>query len=367
VAGPLLGGWISDNYTWPWIFYINVPVGLLAAWISWRIYGNRESMTRKLPIDKLGLVLLVVWVGALQIMLDKGKELDWFASPTIIALAATAFVAFVFFLIWELTDAHPVVDLRLFKERNFTVGALTLAVAYGVFFGNVVLLPLWLQSNMGYTATYAGLVTAPVGLLAILLTPIVGKMLATRDPRQIVTVAFLIFALVCFMRAGFNTQTDVRTLMLPTIIQGAAMAAFFVPLTSITLSSIEPWRIPAASGLSNFLRLTAGAFGTSIATTLWENRATLHHSQLTEAAKPGQQAFDHTMNALQNGLGMSHQQALTMVDGLINTQAFTMSAVDVFYASAIIFLMLTGLVWFARPRSGKAGGGGAAEAAAGAH
>lgn len=368
VAGPLLGGWISDNYTWPWIFYINVPVGLLAAWISWRIYGNRESVTRKLPIDKLGLVLLVVWVGALQIMLDKGKELDWFASPTIIALAATAFVAFVFFLIWELTDAHPVVDLRLFKIRNFTVGALTLAVAYGVFFGNVVLLPLWLQSNMGYTATYAGLVTAPVGLLAILLTPLVGKMLATRDPRQIVTVAFLIFALVCFMRSGFNTQTDVRTLMLPTIIQGAAMAAFFVPLTSITLSSIEPWRIPAASGLSNFLRLTAGAFGTSIATTLWENRATMHHVQLTEIAKPGQQAFDQTMNTLQNGMGLSHQQALTMVDGLVNAQAFTMSAVDVFYASAIIFLMLTGLVWFARPRSTKAGaGGGAAEAAAGAH
>ena len=146
----LLGGWISDNYTWPWIFYINVPVGLLAAWISWRIYRDRESPTRKLPIDKLGLVLLVVWVGALQIMLDKGKELDWFASPTILILAAVAVVAFVFFLIWELTDAHPVVDLRLFKVRNFTVGALTLAVAYGVFFGNVVLLPLWLQSNMGY-------------------------------------------------------------------------------------------------------------------------------------------------------------------------------------------------------------------------
>ena len=282
VAGPLLGGWISDNYTWPWIFYINVPVGLLAAWISWRIYGNRESLTRKLPIDKLGLVLLVVWVGALQIMLDKGKELDWFASPTIIALAAIAFVAFVFFLIWELTDAHPVVDLRLFKIRNFTVGALTLAVAYGVFFGNVVLLPLWLQSYMGFTATYAGLVTAPVGLLAILLTPMVGKMLATRDPRQIVTVAFLIFALVLWMRSHFNTQTDFWTLMIPTVIQGVAMAFFFIPLVTITLSSIEPWRIPAASGLSNFLRLTAGAFGTSIATTLWENRATLHHAQLVE-------------------------------------------------------------------------------------
>lgn len=367
VAGPLLGGWISDNYTWPWIFYINVPVGLLAAWISWSIYKDRESVTHKLPIDKVGLVLLVVWVGALQIMLDKGKELDWFASPVILGLALVSFVTFVFFLIWELTDAHPIVDLRLFKLRNFTVGAVTLAVAYGVFFGNVVLLPLWLQSNMGYTATYAGLVTAPVGILAIVLTPVVGKLLASRDPRQLVTVSFIIFALVFFMRSGFNTDVDVRGLMIPTIIQGAAMAAFFVPLTSITLSGLEPWRIPAASGLSNFARLTAGAFGTSIATTLWENRTTLHHAQLTEVAKPGVQAFDQFMDTFQHTLGVTQQQALSMIDRLINTQAATLSAVDVFHASAIIFLFLTVLVWFAKPKLNKGKDGGAAEAAAGAH
>jgi len=368
VAGPLLGGWISDNYTWPWIFYINVPVGLLAAWISWSIYKDRESVTHKLPIDKIGLGLLVVWVGALQIMLDKGKELDWFASPLIIGLAVISFVAFVFFLIWELTDAHPIVDLRLFKGRNFTVGAVTLAVAYGVFFGNVVLLPLWLQSNMGYTATYAGLVTAPVGVLAILFTPIVGKQLATRDPRQLVTISFLIFGLVFLMRSGFNTDTDVRALMIPTIIQGAAMAAFFVPLTAITLSGLEPWQIPAASGLSNFARLTAGAFGTSIATTLWENRSTMHHAQLTEVARPGEQAFDHFMDILQHTLGATHQQALTQIDHLIATQAATLSAVDVFYASAIIFVFLIVLVWFAKPKLHRGGkDDGAAEAAAGAH
>ena len=277
-----------------------------------------------------------------------------------------------FFLIWELTDAHPVVDLRLFKERNFTVGALTLAIAYGVFFGNVVLLPLWLQSTMGYTATYAGLITAPVGFLAILLTPIVGKMLATRDPRQLVTLAFLIFALVCFMRSGFNPQTDVRSLMTPTIIQGAAMAMFFVPLTSITLSGLEPGRIPAASGLSNFLRLTAGAFGTSIATTAWDDRATLHHARLTEVAQPGQQAFDQTVGTLQNSLSLTHEQSLHIVDGMIGTQAHTMAAVDVFYASGVIFVLLIVTVWFARPKSsrkkpGQARDDGAAEAAAGAH
>jgi DHA2 family multidrug resistance protein len=364
VAGPLLGGYISDNYSWPWIFYINVPVGLMAAWFTWRIYKDRESITHKLPIDKTGLVLLVVWVGALQIMLDKGKELDWFESSTIVALAVIVAVAFVFFIIWELTDAHPIVDLRLFKGRNFTIGAATLALAYGVFFGNVVLLPLWLQSNMSYTATDAGIVTAPVGILAIALTPIVGRMLATRDPRQIVTFAFCIFALVCYMRAGFTPQTDMAALMVPTIVQGAAMAAFFVPLTSITLSGLEPGRIAAAAGLSNFCRLTAGAFGTSIATTLWDNRASMHHAHLAEAATPGAHGYDQAMQALST-VGMSSEQALNAVNGILNTQAFTMSALDVFYGSAIVFLLLTGMVWFARPIRAK--GSGAAEAAAGAH
>jgi DHA2 family multidrug resistance protein len=367
VAGPLLGGWISDNYSWPWIFYINVPVGLLAAWTSWRIYRNRESVTHKLPIDKIGLALLVVWVGSLQIMLDKGKDLDWFASPTIVGLAIVVVIGFVLFVIWELTDAHPVVDLRLFKQRNFTVGALSLAVAYGVFFGNLVLLPLWLQSTLGYTATWAGIVLAPVGVLAILLTPIVGKMLARIDPRPLATAAFLIFATVFYMRSQFTPNVDVHTLMVPTIIQGAAMAAFFVPLTAITLSGIEPWRIPAASGLSNFARLTAGGFGTSIATTVWSDRATMHHAQLTEIARPGQQAFDQTLATL-NHAGLSFEQSLAVIDQQIGQQAYTMAVTDMFYISAWIFVLLIGTIWFAHGRRrGASGGSGAQEAAAGAH
>lgn len=364
VAGPLLGGWISDTYSWPWIFYINVPVGLIAAWFSWRIYRHRESPTRRLPIDKVGLVLLVVWVGALQIMLDKGQELDWFSSSTIIVLALVSLVAFVFFLIWELTDAHPIVDLRLFARRNFSVGLIVLSTAYAIFFANVVLLPLWLQRFMHYTATDAGWVTAPVGIFAILLTPIVGRMMATRDPRQLVTFAFIVFAMVSFMRAGFSTNADLWTMMWPTLIQGIAMAAFFVPLTSITLSGLEPGRIPAASGLSNFARLTAGAFGTSITTTLWDSRASLHHAQLTEAVVPGRPGYDQAVATLQ-GQGFDTQSILAYLNNLINTQAFTLSALDIFYASAVIFLLLTGAVWFARPRSASADTG--AAAASGAH
>ena len=158
VLGPLLGGWITDNISWPWIFYINIPVGVFAAVVTWAIYNKRETQRRKLPIDGVGLGLLILWVGALQIMLDKGQELDWFHSSTIIALAVVAVVAFSVFVVWELVEnPYPVVDLRLFKRRNFWTGTVALALGYGVFFGNVVVLPLWLQQYLGYTATEAGM------------------------------------------------------------------------------------------------------------------------------------------------------------------------------------------------------------------
>lgn len=363
VAGPLLGGWISDNYSWPWIFYINVPVGLLAGWASWQLYKHRDSVRTKLPIDTMGLALLVLWVGALQLMLDKGKELDWFASPAITSMAVVAIVSFVFFVIWELTAKHPVVDLTLFKNRNFSAGVITISVGYGLFFGTVVLLPLWMQSTLGYTATYAGIASAPVGILAILFSPLVGKMLSKHDPRLIATFAFLVFALISYMRANFNTQVDLVTIMIPTFIQGAAMATFFIPLTTITLSGLDPNRIPSAAGLSNFVRLLFGAFGTSITTTMWDSRASLHHAQLTEIARPGEPAFDAAMAGLQQK-GFSLEQSVAVINNMIDQQAFTISATDIFYASAILFLILMGLVWIARPKSNKSGAG---DAAAGAH
>ncbi len=283
VTGPLLGGWITDNISWPWIFYINIPVGVFAAVVTWSIYRSRETERRKLPIDGVGLGLLIVWVGSLQVMLDKGEELDWFHSSTIIALAVTAAIVFCVFLVWELVDnAHPIVDLRLFKRRNFWTGTLAFALGYGVFFGNVVLLPLWLQQYMDYTATDAGMLTAPVGILALLLSPLVGRWVGKVDQRWLATVAFVIFAVSLYMRTSYNTQANFGFLVVPIIVQGAAMAFFFVPLVSLVLSGLTPDRIPAASGLSNFARIVSGSFGTSIATTLWDNRAILHHAQLTE-------------------------------------------------------------------------------------
>jgi len=362
VAGPLLGGWLTDNFSWPWIFYINIPVGIAAAAVTWMIYRRRETPTTKVPIDAVGLGLLVVWVGSLQVMLDKGKDLDWFHSGTVVALAVIAVLAFALFIVWELTERHPVVDLSLFKGRNFTMGALALSLAYAAFFGNVVLLPLWLQQNMGYTATLAGMALAPVGLLAILLSPVVGRNVNRVDPRALASIAFAIFALVMYMRSQFNTQADFTTIMIPTIVQGAAVAFFFIPLVTLTLSGIAPQKMAAASGLSNFARITAGSFGTSISTTLWDHRATFHHAQLAERITASDPATAQALANLQAS-GMAPDQSLSLINGLINQQAALLSANDIFFASSILFLALIGVVWLTKaPRAAGVG----AEAA-GAH
>ncbi|MDE2419280.1 MAG: DHA2 family efflux MFS transporter permease subunit [Burkholderiales bacterium] len=367
VMGPLLGGWITDHTHWGWIFYINIPVGLLAGFITWTIFRKRETVTRKLPIDTVGLGLLVLAVGSLQIMLDKGKELDWFHSAEVTGLGIVAVIGFAFFIAWELTDDHPVVDLKLLKLRNFWTGTVAMAVAYSLFMGNLVLLPLWLQQFMGYTSTQAGMLMAPVGLFAIILSPVVGKNVTKFDPRALTTFAFVVFSLVLFMRSHFNTQANFGTVMIPTIVQGVAIAFFFIPLTSITLGGIPPEKIPSASGLSSFARMVGGSFGTSIAITIWQDRAAMHHAQLAELVNQGSSA---TASALQgfSAAGISSEQALSQINRMVDQQAFMLAANDVFYGSAIIFLLLIPFVWLSRPvRVGRTGGSQAADAAAGAH
>jgi DHA2 family multidrug resistance protein len=318
--------------------------------MTWWIYRKRDPGPRRVPLDVVGLVLLVVFVGAMQIMIDKGKELDWFSSPLIVTLAAVAVVGFMFFLAWELTEVHPVVDLRLFARRNFLVGTVSLSVAYGLFFGNVVLLPLWLQQYMGYTATWAGLATAPVGLLAILMSPWVGRNVGRIDPRKLASVAFLGFGAVLFMRSLFNAQADFATILVPTVLQGAAMAFFFIPLQAIIFSGLTPERMPAASGLSNFARITAGAVGTSLFTTLWEDRAIQHHARLSEAINRGNDAAVQTLSQL-TASGLNTEQALATINRSIDQQAYTLAVADVFYLSSMLFFVLVGVVWLAAPRA----------------
>jgi len=330
--------------------------------MAWGIYRERETQTQKLPIDGVGLALLVLWVGALQVMLDKGHELDWFASPLIVTLGLTSLVGFAVFIVWEWGEAHPVVDLRLFLQRNFALGTVALSIAFGLFFGNVVLLPLWLQQWMGYTATVAGMALAPVGLFAILLTPLVGKKIARWDPRSMASFAFAVFALVMWLRAHFTTATDFAHILVPTLLQGVAMAFFFIPLTTIALSDIPAQRMASAAGLNNFVRLMAGAMGTSIAITVWNGRATLHHAHLSESLVQGQGVFAQTLQAMREA-GFSQQQALAYINRLVDQQAYTRAVDDVFLASSALFLLLIALIWLSRRPQVAQGGA----QAAGAH
>ncbi|PCE28712.1 EmrB/QacA family drug resistance transporter [Paraburkholderia acidicola] len=363
IAGPLLGGWITDSYNWSWIFYINIPVGIFAAGVTWSIYRSRETQTRKLPIDVVGLGLLIAWVASLQVMLDKGKDLDWFNSPTIVVLGITAVISFAFFLMWELTEENPIVDLRLFGQRNFLGGTIAISIAYAVFFGNLVLLPQWMQEYLNYRSVDAGLVTAPLGIFAVLLAPAMGRIMGRLDARIIATLAFSGFAAVFFMRSHYLTDIDTWHLVLPTLLQGIPMALFFVPLTAIILSGQPAHRIPAAAGLSNFARVFCGAVGTSLASNEWNNRTVLHHTRLTEQANANNPLFNHWIDSTQSLLHLNVQSARALFDSTVNNQSAMLGLDDVFYISAVIFIVIIPLIWITRP----AKGGGGADAAAGAH
>ncbi|WP_321813307.1 MULTISPECIES: DHA2 family efflux MFS transporter permease subunit [unclassified Paraburkholderia] len=363
IAGPSLGGWITYDYNWSWIFYINIPVGLFAAAVTWAIYRERESPTRRLPIDGVGLGLLVVWVASLQIMLDKGKDLAWFDSPLIVALGLIALVGFAFFIVWELTAENPVVDIRLFTQRNFAGGTISISVAYGMFFGTLVLLPQWMQGYLGYRAVDSGLATAPLGVFAVLLTPIIGRLLPRSDPRYIATVAFVGFAVVFMMRTQFYTDVSHWDIVLPTLLQGIPMAMFFVPLTSIILSGLPPEKIPAAAGLSNFARTFCGAVGTSLIGNAFNDRTILHHVRLSEQASPTNPVFTQQMDNVQQSLHLSGNSAYALFNSSVDAQAAVMGLNDIFYISAIIFIAIIPLIWITRPSRSAAD----ASSAAGAH
>jgi DHA2 family multidrug resistance protein len=358
IAGPLLGGWMTDSYSWSWIFYINIPVGLFAGIVTWIIYRSRETPTMKVRVDAVGLGLLITWVASLQIMLDKGKDLDWFDSPVIITLAVVAAIGFAAFVIWELTETNPIIDLRLFAGRNFLGGTAAISVAYAVFFANLVLLPQWMQQYLGYRSIDSGLVIAPLGLFAIVLVPVMGKLVPKSDVRILSTLAFVGFAGVFLMRSYYTTGVDTWTLVLPTLLQGIPMALFFVPLTVIILSGLPPQKIPAAAGLSNFVRLFAGAVGTSLFSTGWNDRTILHHARLTEQASINNPLFLGVINSLQSTLGGGPGRALAFFERTLNGQAAMLGLNDIFRLSAVIFIVIIPLIWVTKPVRTDAGAGG---------
>lgn len=345
VLGPVMGGYISDNYHWGWIFLINVPVGLVAGLLTWRFLAKRDTPTRKLPIDRIGMALLVFWVFSLQTVLDLGKDRDWFHNSIIVVLTICAVIGFAAWAIWELTETHPAVDLTLFKLRNFALGTLALCLGYALLFANNLLLPLWLQEHMHYTATWAGLVSAPSGAVAVLATPFVTKIKV--DARWLATAAFLAFASSFFVRAHYTPDASFWALTMPLLLQGFATSVFFVPLLTILLDGIPRERVPSASGISNFARITSGSFAASLITTYWDRREALHQTRLVEFGNEYSPIYQQFMNSIQD-LGLNPLQAAGFIQDQIINQAYLLSSLELFWICGWMAVAMIAVVWMAR-------------------
>jgi DHA2 family multidrug resistance protein len=351
ICGPILGGWITDNLSWPWLFYINLPVGAFSAAAIWSILRHRESKTLKLPIDVVGLMLLVIGVGSLQFMLDNGNEKDWFNSPLILAAAVVSIIAISFLIPWELNDRHPVVDLRLFGRRNFRVGTCTLGLAYFAFMGVNIIFPLWLQTTVGYTATWAGFAIAPVGLLSLVITPFVGRFIGRINLRLAASFAFCVFGSAIFWTATLNETASFAQFAMPRLMQGVGVSFFFLPLNQILLSGVPANDLASASGVSNFVRTMSGSFSTAIAVWVWNRRSDYHHAVLTEHIRNSADAWTQYQAQLA-AHGISGAGASEYVNTVISGQAATLGVSDVFSLLGLMFLLLIPLIWFAKPPFG---------------
>lgn len=346
VAGPILGGIICDSIGWQWIFFIKVPIAALGGLAVIVLLRGMPDPTEKARIDMVGLGLLILWVGALQIMLDEGRNHDWFAATEIQVLAVIAAIGFIAFLIWELTEKEPIVDLRIFRHRGFVASAGTYAVGYAAFFGSLVILPLWLQQNMGYTATWAGYATGIMGILAIASAPLVGNAVDKFDPRLVVSLGILGLGFMTAWRLAFNNDVTFLQMAWPTLLTGPFMVMFFVPVTGLAMASVRPEEQANAAGMSNFMRTLAGAFATSLVQTGWADATRENQTELAGAMQNGQSTIDGMVAG-----GSSHESATTMLTNIVEGQSVMLATLNMFAIISACFVFAAMLIWLSpRPK-----------------
>jgi MFS transporter, DHA2 family, multidrug resistance protein len=333
VVGPVLGGWLCDNYSWSWVFFINVPMAAVFGVIAWTLLRSRENPLQKSPMDTVGMVLLVVWVAALQIMLDEGKDADWFASTKICVLAVVAVVGFIAFLIWELTAEHPIVDVRVFRHRGFASCMVVLMLAFGAFFGVNVLTPLWLQYNMGYTTTWAGMAVAWGGVLSVVFSPIAANLAARFDARYFIFAGVMWLGLDMLWRSMASTDMTYWQICLPLFVMGVGMPMFYVPITGVAMASVNEEETASAAGLMNFVRTISGAIATSLVTTVWESKTKYDHAELTNI-------FDGAKDLVRAmpSLGDYRQMVRGVADSLVSGQSMMLATNQVMALLGAIFI-----------------------------
>jgi DHA2 family multidrug resistance protein len=346
--GPIVGGYISDNFSWHWIFLINIPIAIACVSVGYALLRPVELPSRKGPVDLVGLALLVVWIGALQVMLDIGREHDWFDDPKIVILAVTAVVGFCAFLIWELTEKHPIVNVRIFRHRGFTMGVLALALCFGGYFASIVLIPQWLQTSMGYPAMLAGFVTACTALTALTTGKLVATLVTKVDARVLVSGGVAWLGCMAILRSNWTTGADFWTLAAPQLIQGFAMTFFMLPLTTISLASVLPEETASAAGLQNFVRTISVAVATALALTAMDDTTQAARSEIAANLQP-----DATMGTLANA-GFTDEQSIGIIANFADREALMIGVDHVFILTAVVFFLSALVVWLApRPEKPK--------------
>ena len=363
--GPTLGGWITDNFSWRWIFLINIPVGIISLLLTYRLIADppylKERRQVRRRIDYIGFGLIVIGLACLQIVLDKGQREDWFETSYIVVLTWIFVAALVAAVFWELRTKDPVVDLRLFKQRNFAMATLMLFVVGIVLYGSTVMLPQYTQELMGYTAKLSGMVISPGAVLIIFLMPVAGYLVTHFDVRKVLVGGLLGLSAALFFMMCFNLAVDFKTLMLARIYQAAAMPFVFLPINIAAYAFLARDKNNAASGLINLARNVGGSVGISMVTTVLARRAQFHQtvlaSHLTSTNAPlmaGAHKLTGWLTAAGSSAWIAQRQTISYINDLVMQQARLLAYIDNFFVMGLLVLTIIPLVFLMkRSRPGQ--------------
>lgn len=350
ISGPVLGGWICEYWSWPWIFFINIPVGCITTFFAIRLLRRYELPRVKVPMDVIGLILLIVWVGSLQIMLDIGKEYDWFASTKIVVLGIVAIIGFCAFMIWEGTAKHPIVNLKVFRHRGFWVAVLAMSIGYASFMVLNVLTPLWLQLNMDYTASQAGRTIGWTGVFSLCMAPLVARLAIKFDRRLLISGGLFWLAGVTALRFSGTTDMAYWQIAFPLMIMGLGMPFFFISVSGMALASVDDDETASAAGLLNFCRSLLAAFAVSVMTTAWDDHANAAHSELVGLIDKDGQLVQQLLSS-----GLQQDGANAVIERLVSTQSLMISTNGLMMYVSLCFFLGACLIWLApRPRAWSA-------------
>jgi DHA2 family multidrug resistance protein len=361
-VGPTLGGYIVDNYSWPWIFYINIPVGLLGLFMVWRVVHDPPYLVRvKGDVDYVGLALLVVGLAALQTLLEKGEQDDWFASKLNVTYAVVAAFALVMFVVQQLVVDKPIVALRVLRNRSYTMGTLIGAVLGAVLFSTLFLLPVYMQDFLRYDAMQTGLALMPRSLVMLVTIPLVGWLYNKMSPRLVIAFGLALGGYTCFQMSRFTLQTSREEILIPQMIQGVALACIFIPLSTVALATIDRKRMSEATGLNNLVRQLGGSFGVAIFASLLGRYANQARVTLVAHVTASDPTVHARLVAMQHGLGAgaspaeAAQRAVRMLDGMVAGQAAMIGFEKAFFLGGLMFFIAMPMVLLldeGRPASG---------------